>query len=68
MRGNAQAQAPRGSGPKARRDTIAGYALRLATAAALVVDAVVHLQDAHFYDVSGSARITAPGSRPDFHA
>jgi hypothetical protein len=59
MRGNAQAQAPRGSGPKARRDTIAGYALRLATAAALVIDAVVHLRDAHFYDVSvGSFLLT----------
>jgi hypothetical protein len=27
--------------------------LRSATAAALVIDAVVHLQDAHFYDVGG---------------
>jgi hypothetical protein len=29
------------------------WVLRVATAAALVIDAVVHLQDAHFYDVSG---------------
>jgi hypothetical protein len=59
MRGNARAQAPPGSGAKAGRDTIAGYALRLATAAALVIDAVVHLQDAHFYDVSvGSFLLT----------
>jgi glucan phosphoethanolaminetransferase (alkaline phosphatase superfamily) len=33
-------------------DTLAGYALRAATAAALVIDAVVHLQDAHFYDAN----------------
>lgn len=36
----------------ARRDTLAGYVLRAATAAALVIDAVVHLQDAHFYDAN----------------
>jgi hypothetical protein len=29
------------------------WALRAATAAALVIDAVVHLQDAHYYDVAG---------------
>ena len=34
------------------RDTLAGYALRAGTAAALVTDAVVHLQDAHFYDAN----------------
>jgi hypothetical protein len=51
MRGNTRAQAPLGSGAGSR-DTIIGYALRLATAAALVIDAIVHLQDAHFYDVS----------------
>jgi hypothetical protein len=33
-------------------DTLAGYMLRAATAAALVIDAVVHLQDAHFYDAN----------------
>ena len=33
-------------------DSIAGYALRAATAAALVIDAVVHFQDAHFYDAN----------------
>jgi len=36
----------------ARQDTLAGYALRAATAAALVIDAVVHVQDAHFYDAN----------------
>jgi hypothetical protein len=36
----------------ARHDTLAGYVLRAATAAALVIDAVVHLQDAHFYDAN----------------
>ncbi len=34
------------------QDTLAGYALRAATAAALVIDAVVHFQDAHFYDAN----------------
>ena len=38
--------------PGAWRDTLAGYALRAATATALVVDAVVHFQDAHFYDAN----------------
>ena len=33
-------------------DTLAGYVLRAATAAALVIDAIVHLQDAHFYDAN----------------
>jgi hypothetical protein len=37
-----------GAGP----DTLAGYVLRAATAAALIVDAVVHFQDAHFYDAN----------------
>jgi hypothetical protein len=31
----------------------ASWLLRAVTAAALVIDAVVHLQDAHFYDVGG---------------
>ena len=38
-----------------RRDTVTGYALRLATATALVIDAVVHIQDAHFYDANAGA-------------
>jgi uncharacterized MAPEG superfamily protein len=38
--------------PRAWQDTLAGYALRAATAAALVIDAVVHFQDAHFYDAN----------------
>jgi hypothetical protein len=33
-------------------DSVAGYALRAATAAALVIDAIVHFQDAHFYDAN----------------
>ena len=33
-------------------DTLTGWALRAATAAALVIDAVVHFQDAHFYDAN----------------
>jgi len=40
------------------RDTITGYALRVATAAALVADAVVHLRDAHFYDISAGGVLT----------
>lgn len=40
------------------RDGIAGYVLRVATAAALIIDAVVHLQDAHFYDVNVGASLT----------
>ena len=59
MRGNAPEPGQPPSEAKARRDTVAGYALRLATAAALVIDAVVHIQDAHFYDVSvGSFLLT----------
>jgi hypothetical protein len=34
------------------KDTFAGYLLRAATAAALIADAVVHLQDAYFYDAN----------------
>jgi hypothetical protein len=33
-------------------DTLAGWVLRGATAAALAADAVVHFQDAHFYDAN----------------
>ena|SRR5689334_24650823 len=33
-------------------DNPAGYALRAATSAALVIGAVVHFQDAHFYDAN----------------
>lgn len=40
------------------RDTITGYLLRLATAAALVIDAIVHVQDAHFYDVAAGGGVT----------
>jgi hypothetical protein len=40
------------------RDTVTGYLLRLATAAALVIDAVIHLQDAHFYDVAVGGVLT----------
>jgi len=36
-------------------DSPAGYALRAATAAVLVIDAVVHFQDAHFYDANTGA-------------
>ncbi|HET7247914.1 MAG TPA: hypothetical protein VFJ07_24110 [Streptosporangiaceae bacterium] len=36
-------------------DSLAGYALRAATATALVIDAVVHFQDAHFYDANTGA-------------
>jgi hypothetical protein len=41
-----------------RRHTITGYALRLATAAALVIDAVVHLKDAYFYDANAGSLLT----------
>jgi len=58
MRVNTRAQPPSGGRTRPRRDSITGYALRLATAAALVVDAVVHLQDAHFYDVSTGSLVT----------
>ena len=36
-------------------DSLAGSALRAATATALAVDAVVHFQDAHFYDANTGA-------------
>src|SRR4051812_41160245 len=38
-----------------RRDDAVGYGLRAATAAALTVDAVVHLRDAGFYDSVATA-------------
>ena len=41
-----------GRGPSLRR-SYCWWALRTTTAIALVIDAVVHLQDAHFYDLSG---------------
>jgi hypothetical protein len=44
--------------PGILRDTLAGYALRAGTAAALITDAVVHLQDAHFYDANTGALLS----------
>jgi hypothetical protein len=41
-----------------RRDGTVGYALRAGTAAALIVDAVVHLHDAHFYDANAGALLS----------
>ena len=57
MHRNPQAQPPHSRRPR-RRDSVTGYALRLATATALVIDAVVHLQDAHFYDANAGALLT----------
>ena len=57
MHRNPRAQPPDGRRPR-RRETITGYALRLATATALVIDAVVHFQDAHFYDANAGALLT----------
>ena len=58
MRTSARAQPPDGGRTRPRRATITVFALRLATAAALVIDAIVHLQDAHFYDVSTGSLVT----------
>lgn len=58
MHSNTRAQAQDGRRPPAGRGTITGYALRLATATALVIDAVVHIQDAHFYDANAGALLT----------
>ena len=41
-----------------RRHTFTGYALRLGAATALVIDAIVHIQDAHFYDANAGALLT----------
>jgi hypothetical protein len=38
--------------------TLAGVFLRAGTAAALVIDAVVHLQDAHFYSPNAGSLLT----------
>ena len=56
MRGNTRA--PQGARTRTGRETITGYTLRLATAAALVIDAVVHLKDAYFYDANAGALLT----------
>ncbi len=52
-------------GPASRpgwwRTALTGWVLRAATAAALIVDAVVHLQDAHFYDVGNGALLSEGG-------
>jgi hypothetical protein len=40
------------------RQALAGRLLAAATAAALVIDAVVHLQDAHFYDANAGALLS----------
>jgi MYXO-CTERM domain-containing protein len=58
MRGNTRARAPQDVRIRTGRGTIAGYALRVATAAALVIDAVVHLKDAYFYDANAGALLT----------
>ena len=52
------ARAVRSHASRPRRHSVTGYALRLATATALVLDAVVHLQDAHFYDANAGALLT----------
>lgn len=52
MRAGTRAQSPEDSQARTHHDTITGYVLRAATAAALVIDAVVHFQDAHFYDAN----------------
>jgi MYXO-CTERM domain-containing protein len=39
-------------------DAVIGWALRILTAAALIIDAVVHLQDAYFYDANAGALLS----------
>jgi hypothetical protein len=39
-------------------EVLTGYLLRVLTAAALIVDAVVHLKDARFYDASTTALLS----------
>ena len=58
MHTNTRAPAHASRRPQTGRETITGYALRLATATALVIDAVVHIQDAHFYDANAGALLT----------
>jgi len=55
MHSNTRAPAVDGRRARTARETITGYLLRLATATALVIDAVVHIQDAHFYDANAGA-------------
>ena len=58
MHSNTRAPAVDGRRARTARETITGYLLRLATATALVIDAVVHIQDAHFYDANAGALLT----------
>src|SRR5436305_1498579 len=48
---------PRPAGPRIR-DGLVGSAVRAATAAALVVDAVVHFRDAGFYDAVATSVVS----------
>jgi hypothetical protein len=57
--GTSQAPGSRARGRRARRSGLAvAYLLAAATAAALVVDAVVHLKDAAFYDANTGALLS----------
>jgi hypothetical protein len=53
-------QQPAAGGGRARlgRQALAGRLLAVVTAAALVFDAVVHLQDAYFYDANAGALLS----------
>jgi hypothetical protein len=58
MRQSTPQQATRGSRPWLGQRSLTGLLLAVATAAALALDALVHLQDAHFYDANTGALLS----------
>jgi uncharacterized protein (TIGR03382 family) len=58
MSRNASAQRTPPVRSRTSSGALAGYVLRICTAAALIIDAVVHLKDAPFYDASTQALLS----------
>jgi hypothetical protein len=58
MSRNASAQPAPSVRSRASSGALTGYVLRICTAAALIIDAVVHLKDARFYDASTQALLS----------
>ena len=56
--GQARGSGARGRRARRGRGTAVAYLLAAATAAALAIDAVVHLQDAYFYDANTGALLS----------
>jgi len=58
MSRNASAQPTQSVRARTSSGVLTGYLLRVCTAAALIIDAVVHLKDAPFYDASTQALLS----------